>query len=133
MSDSPFAQFARKPRNDARDEEILLARYTAYMALAEPSIGDWVRFRDGVGRRIGHVWWDGAIQTSRNGSFYLGEGYVSFSGELYRSIPSSTLTLSKDRQVGSFWFFHHDRQEASNGVTFNVECRIWDCSEDAPS
>ena len=76
---------------DLHDSEILNARVTRLLYVESPKQGDFVRFADVVLRRISHVWLDengspDSIQTSDGGSFYLGDGYLSFSGSLFTSV-----------------------------------------------
>ena len=87
---------------DERDAQIVAARAETYDTLHGPRVGDFVTFADGVTRRISHVWpagWneDGVarLQTSDlpggdkpmySGSYYLGDGYISYSGGLHASL-----------------------------------------------
>jgi hypothetical protein len=113
-------------RLDARDQAIVQARAVAFAAHTKPQTGDFIEFADGITRRIAHVWFDENIQTTDGGSFYLGMGYVSYSGSLYQSIPATAVRLLQDKQInGRFWFFHHDYHTAHNGVDFVIPCRVW--------
>jgi hypothetical protein len=112
---------------DERDLQILLERKRLFNQHTTPQVGDFVKFVDGVKRRISHNWGD-AVQTSDGGSFYLGAGWMSFSGSLYTSIPIDTLTLTDRKEDGSCWFFHHDYSMANNGVYITIPCRVWNCS-----
>jgi hypothetical protein len=85
---------------DDRDKAILAARVAAFDPTEGPRVGDYVCFADGVTRRISYVWPDD-IQTSDDGSFYLGKGYMSFSGVLYTHMPTETLTLTKGTRDAS--------------------------------
>lgn len=110
---------------DERDEEILTQRINELDAVSTPRCGDFVRFADGHLERISHVWDDG-VQTSEGGSFYLGSGYVSFSGGLNPAIPMDELQLSSENHSGSCWFFHHDYFTAHNGIRAEIAFRIYD-------
>ena len=116
---------------DDRDGGILARRTALLDAVSGPRVGDYVRFADGVERRISYDWgvvgMDG-IQTSSGGSFYLGNGYVSMSGSLFGSVGVETLTLTDETRDGSVWFFHHDYHSAHNGVDATVSFRVYDCS-----
>lgn len=125
------------PKFDERDAEILKQR-NASLWTNVINVGDFVRFADGIIRRVSYIWPDisgddthhrpGSIQTSAGGSYYLGDGYVSFSGTLYNGVPFETLTLSEDRHDGDVWFFHHDYAQAHHGVHCSAKFRIWRCS-----
>jgi hypothetical protein len=85
-----------------------------------------------VTRQIFYVWPD-SVQTSDGGSFYLGDGYMSFSGSLYTSVPIETLTLIEGtRREAWAWFFHHDHRTAHNSVHVCVPVRVWMSSAKAP-
>jgi hypothetical protein len=124
---------------DERDQEIYAARVAAFDSHDGPRVGDYVDFPDGVSRLISYVWrdddgWDGgAVQTSDGGSFYLGAGYMSFSGSLYRCVPSASLTLTDETREMSAWFFRHDWRTAHNAVDVKVTTRVWKCNVKAPS
>lgn len=125
---------------DATDEAILHDRQRAYLERPNrtPANGDFVVFVDGVVRRISHAHADGYIQTSdlrdtiQSGSFYLGEGYMSFSGGLHAGVPQSSLTLSPELRIGRAWFFHHEEVKAHNGVEVELRCFVWNCNLPAP-
>lgn len=126
------------PTFDTRDAEILAARTRLLDERPGPRVGDFVVFANSVTRRISYVWpWpedDMGVQTSAvgGGSFYLGEGYVSFSGSLYRCVPASTLTRTSETRDGDVWFFHHDWAEADNGVHARLPFRVYASSANAP-
>ena len=84
-----------RPQFDERDRAILEARSNAFHQHTTPQVGDFVIFADGTERRISHNWGD-EVQTSDDGSFYLGDGYMSFAGSLYTSIPIILEKLSLD-------------------------------------
>ena len=123
---------------DGRDLAIILERRAVLDREHDFRVGDYVEFADGVTRRISHVyprdwgadWW--GVQTSDSGSWYLGNGYVSFSGSLYSSVPGRTLTLTEERRMGRIWVFHHDVWRAHNGVDADIEFRVYVCSLEAP-
>lgn len=126
-------------RVDSRDEEILQRRCAALDLREGPRVGDWIDFADGIKRRISHVWdlEDGSepdYQTSSDGhGYYLGDGYVSFSGTLYRSVPRSALTLTDERRLGHVWFFHHDWMQAHSAVYACAPFRVYRASVAAPT
>lgn len=117
---------------DDRDLEILIDRQAKLSAIKEIKQGDYVRFADGIERRVSHVWYDGGIQTSAGGSWYLGEGYMSFSGSLFPIVPAETMRRTEEKKPGSAWFFHHDYAVRDGGIPVMVNCAVWECSEPAP-
>lgn len=118
---------------DEKNQGILLLRSKMYLENPEPQVGDYVEFIDGVCRRISHAWWDGDIQSSTGGSFYLGNGYASFSGALYRSVPKNSISNSKELRPASFWFFRDDNAIAHNGIIVSALVRVWKCNLPAPT
>lgn len=117
---------------DERDQAILAERVAEIDRREGPRVGDFVRYADGVEHRVSHVWGDEAddtIQTSYGGSFYLGHGYVSFSGGLEPGVKRETLTLTGERKDGRVWFFHHDYATAHNGVDARMAFRVYETSE----
>lgn len=117
------------PTFDDRDATILAKRAALLDAIPGPRVGDWIRFEDGSLYRISHLWvWgdpDDGAQISEGGSWYLGEGYVSFSGALYPSIPLTTLTRTDETRPGSVWFFHHNVSGAGRGVYASLPFRVY--------
>lgn len=123
---------------DAKDWTIVANREGALDETDEPRIGDYIEFADGITRRVSHVYseaeWqhDAGVQTTDGGSFYLGDGYVSYSGSLYPAVRMTTLTRDFSRgRLGSVWIFHHDHHTAHNGVDTEIKFRVYRCSESA--
>ena len=127
-----------RPIADDRDRAIVAERAAALDAIEGPRVGDYVEFANGVTRRISHVWdfQDGStvtVQTSAGGSYYLGHGYVSFSGSLYRAVSAETLTRTGEERDGDVWLFHHDCAQAHNGVNLSIAFRVYRSSVEAPT
>lgn len=118
-----------RPTFDERDAAILARNMASFDAVDGPRVGDFVRHSCGTLRRFSHAW-DDAIQTAdeRGGSFYLGDGYTSFSGSLYRGVPRDSLTPTDEKRQGRVWFFHHGFAQAHSGVDAYPEFRVWACS-----
>ena len=125
---------------DQRDAETVAARMTSLNAQPGPRVGDFVRFADGIERRISHVWpempdtdgWRAGAQTSDGGSWHLGEYGCGFSGGLYPLVGLDTLTDTGETQDGCAWIFHHGHKCAGGGVDFLAAFRVFTCSEEAP-
>jgi hypothetical protein len=41
---------------------------------------------------------------------------MSFSGRLYNSVPTDTLTLTEDTRNASTWFFHHNHRKRTTAL-----------------
>jgi hypothetical protein len=117
--------------SDPQNQAILKRNMAAFDKNEGPRVGDYVRFSCGTMRRISYHWGD-SVQTSAGGSFYLGDGYISFSGCLYRSVPVETLTPTDERQDGTVWFPDRDWLRADCAVYARVPLRVFTCSEQAP-
>lgn len=123
---------------DERDAAIYRERFHALYRAPGPRVGDFVDFADGVTRRISFItppeWLPecDSVQTSDDGSFYLGHGYASFSGALYPGVPHGSLEYTTEHRRGPAWFFHHDHHRASNGVDVDLDWRVFRCSLEAP-
>jgi hypothetical protein len=116
---------------DRQDSEILAARQAALEARPGPRVGDWVEFPGSIRRRISHIWPD-SLQTSDEGSYYLGNGYVSMSGSLHPGVPPDSLTDTGHTRDGEVWFFHHDFPTAGGGVDACIPFRVYACALPAP-
>lgn len=117
------------PEFDERDAAILKTRIEALDTIEGPRTGDFVRFPCGALLRISHRW-DDAAQVSEisAGSWYLGEGHVSFSGSLYPGVPLTSLTRTPEVRDGSCWFFHHGYAGAHCGVNARAQFRVYSCN-----
>jgi hypothetical protein len=124
---------------DPQDTKILKSREKAFKAIKEPKPGDFIHFADGTLKRIAHVWTDEngkaeSIQpTAYAGdiSFYLGTGYMSYSGSLNPGIPAEKFTRTKKSLPGQCWIFHHDYAGAGRGINVKIMCPVWNCNQPA--
>lgn len=118
-----------KPQFDDKDSAILAERIASWDARKGARVGDWCRMPDGELRRFTHDWGD-ELQTNTPqfglGSFYFGDGYMSYSGALDPAVPRSQLRKTAETKPGVIWFFHHDHQRAHNGVYCEVSCRVFE-------
>lgn len=123
---------------DEIDAVIYRERFHALYREHGPRVGDYVDFADGVSRRISFItppeWAPDcdSVQTSDDGSFYLGHGCASFSGALYPGVPRASLTYTTEHRRGPAWFFHHDKARAHNDVTVDLDWRVFSCDLPAP-
>jgi hypothetical protein len=119
--------------NSPENQAILAARVDALNKVEGPRVGDFVRFANGTLRRISHHWVN-RVQTSDTpgGSYYLGDGWLSYSGSLYPSVPIESLTLTDETLDGAVWFFDRDWMRASARVLARVAFRVYTCPLDPP-
>lgn len=117
---------------DDRNQAILTARIKLLDEEEGPRVGDYVEFSNGVTRRVSYIWFGERVQTSDAGSFYLGNGYVSFSGSLHDGVPRNTLVRTEAKRLGSVWFFRNDYHQANNALNVEIEFRVYKCELEAP-
>lgn len=114
------------PTFDDKDAQIVARNVAAWNELVGPRVGDFVEMADGSMRRFTHDWGDWIqIDESSSGSFYFGFGYASYSGGLERGFNKKDLIDTGKTCSGRFWMFHHDLAYAHNGVTFEIDCRVY--------
>jgi hypothetical protein len=124
-----------RPEFDNVDAEILANRERLFNLVPGPRVGDYLRTPQGL-LRFTHDWGDSIQTTVRpthpcNGdaSFYLSDGYASFSGSLDPAIDKALLRDTEEKERGSFWFFHHNFAGADRGVSFTIACRVFEMVE----
>ena len=118
---------------DDQDWQLLTKRVETWDSRQGPRVGDFIEFADGITHRFSHdhgeEW---GIQTSPiGGSFYMGDGYLSYSGGLEPSIKHDQIEATDEQRLGAVWFFHHDYHRSSNGVNAWVPCRVFKTSADS--
>jgi hypothetical protein len=121
-----------RPQFDEHDAEILSNREAAFNRIHGPRVGDFLKMPEGF-LRFTHDWSDKIQTTVRakhpcygDASFYLSDGYASFSGSLDPAIDKASLRDTGEKMLGSFWFFHHDCVGAGRGVHFTINCPIFE-------
>jgi hypothetical protein len=130
---------------DEVNQELLELRNKQSLLRVGPAVGDWVLFNKGVARRISYIWnYDGlgnikpivdwGIQTSEPGyhGWYLGNGYIQFSGGLFLSVKGKHLRLTEEVRPAWVWFFSRDDHKANGAVYYKADFRVWDAEIDAP-
>lgn len=107
-------------------------RERAYNRIKGIRVGDWVKEKDGY-TRVTYIWRDDdktyQIQTggSKFGQFYLGDGYISYSGGLDTGFNPNKVKYEqlKGRRIGSVWFFKNDYHTADNAVVYTMKFRVF--------
>lgn len=122
-----------RPERDETDNTLFEERKRAYNDLQGIRVGDYLRMPDGKFTRATHIWRDEddipeLVQDGggRYGSFYLGEGYCSYSGGLDPGVKAAYLCPTHETEPGHVWFFHHDCWKADNGVYFTMDFRVFE-------
>jgi len=114
-------------RTVAINQLIFKRRREAYDAIPmeQPRVGDFIKHLNGKVTRVTHVWHDCLQAGGGDGSFYLGEGYISYSGGLDLPIPLKSVVLTIGKRKGWIWFFSEDHRAAHNGVDFEMDFRVF--------
>ena len=122
-----------KRTEDLRNIAILETRMKQYNAIPGARVGDWIREPDGRMTRATHDWNDDGetcetIQHggNENSSYYLGDGYLSYSGGLDSGIKKCWLRETAEKKDGCVWIFDHGFAGAGRGVGFVVEFRVFE-------
>ena len=108
------------------NKQILRKRMFDFDGKEGPRVGDYLIRLDGSITRLTYDWGD-AIQTGGHqyGQYYLGEGYLSYSGGLDKAVPKANMVLESGTKPGKVWFFDKDVHRAHNAVEFEVPMRIY--------
>jgi len=115
-----------KDPRDPLNLRILEERMQAYNTIIGPRVGDFVILPDGKYDRFTYVWPDGIQTGGANGSFYLGQSFMSYSGGLDPAMNFSDIRqVNGESRMGSVWFFHHNHYCAHNAVEYKVPFRVF--------
>lgn len=91
-----------------------------------PQVGDFVIFPCGTRTRIAYEWGPDIVQLDdrAGGSYYLGDGYASWSGAGGPTIKTAELEHT-GTEDGNFWFFSHEYATAGGGVYVQAPCNVY--------
>ena len=111
---------------DAENGRILAARQSYLDGREGIGLGDFVIDGDKV-FRVAHHWGDSIQLTDGvfGASYYLGDGFVEFSGGLEPSIPVARFMPTDQKRLGSVWFFSQDSVQAHNGYCTKANFKVW--------
>jgi hypothetical protein len=112
------------------NEQILQRRMEAFNRRAGARVGDFLRLPQPDPRcpeftRFTHDWGDSIQTGGMDGSFYLGHGFLSYSGGLDPGIAHTDLLPTTETKPGHVWFFDGDISGAGRGVSFSVLLRVF--------
>lgn len=113
------------------NEEILQNRTETYNNRPGARVGDFLKLPTGKFTRFTYSW-DDHIQTGgMGGSYYLGNGYLSYSGGLDPGVKKSDIVETDEKKDGLVWIFDKDEHRAHNAVHFKIEQRVFALKENA--
>lgn len=108
-----------------RDIQMFEERIAAFNKVSGPRVGDYLQLWDGSYTRFTHAWDDGIQTGGGGGSYYIGNGYLSYSGGLDPSVRYSLIQPTEETKTGTVWAFHNDHRKAHNGVYYQLEFRVF--------
>lgn len=121
------------PRESELTNNLIRISQKSFDARPGPRVGDFIRLPDlhanlGKFTRMTYDWGDGHIQTggSAGGSYYLGSGYLSYSGALDHGVRVDDLVDTGETKSGSVWLFRDGIAAAHCGVHFDLPMRVFE-------
>lgn len=105
--------------------ELLAERVAAFDKREGPRVGDYLSLPHGIMTRFTHDWEDSLQIGGGSGSYYLGNGYLSYSGGLDPSIEKKYMVLTDKKEDGMVWFFHEGSSGGGRGVHFYIPFRVF--------
>ena len=115
------------------NDKLFLELEKGYNLIQTIRIGDFVLEPGGKCTRVTQVWEykNGKPESVQvggtyGGSFYLGAGYMSYSGGLDPSISVKKLHLTDKTMCGVIWFFNQDRLGEGRGVYYEMDFRVYE-------
>ena len=95
-------------------------------------VGDYITDDKGNYTRVTYIWRNEKdvplrIQTGGNsGSYYLGKGYISYSGSLDSGYePQEISKLPVGKKKGDFWTFKNNLSGADRGISASSDFRVF--------
>ncbi len=105
--------------------ELLKQKIVEYDKRTGPRVGDYLELPYGMKTRFTHAWDEGIQIGGGSSSFYLGKGYISYSGGLDPSIEYKYLQDTGTKEDGMVWFFNKDWSGGGRGVNFYMPFRVF--------
>ncbi len=126
------------PRESEWTNDLIRISQKSFDARPGPRVGDFIRLPDlheklGKFTRMTYDWGNGHMQTggSAGGSYYLGSGYLSYSGVLDHGVRVDDLVDTGETKPGSVWLFRDGRAAAHCGVHFDLPMRVFELKHGA--
>lgn len=119
-------------QDDKKNLEILQCSLADYNG-PKARVGQWLKLPNGKYTRFTYDWGE-QIQTGGGPGpgFYLGDGYMSYSGGLNPGIEHQYLELTDETLPGGVWFFSRGWAGAACGVNYTIMLPVWKVKDGAP-
>ena len=116
-----------KRRDDPKNKAIVKKRMARHDRRKGIRMGDYVILKNPKSMsRVTHDWGD-SVQTGgdKDGSFYLGDSGISYSGSLDPSISKKKFKKTNMKKKGLIWIFDKDFAGAGRGVEYYATFRVF--------
>lgn len=132
MTDINYSHIDYPHKNDPQNDIIAQKRLIEYNNIEGVRVGDYIIREDGKKTRATYDWGESIQDGGGQTSFYIGEGYISYSGSLNPRIEKSKLKDTGKTEEGLVWIFIHDFWGASRAVHYKMDFRVFE-EMDAPA
>lgn len=134
-----YEEFIKEQQAKHREEQrknlhIFIERRKKFNSREGARVGDYLLKPDGKYTRFTYFWeCDGQMQTggSSGNAYYLGNGYLDYSGSLNSGLNINCLEQTKELKAGQVWFFKDNRAGAGRGINFSMNFRVFRIREGA--
>lgn len=132
METAPWIANLRRKRKE--NMALFKKLEASYNKIKGVRVGDYVIGKNGKITRITYIWrWDGEPQQwqagGNGGSYYLGNGYVSYSGSLSHGFDEGTKFKNTGRKkIGNVWIWDKGFAGAGRGIDFPMKFRVFKAS-----
>jgi hypothetical protein len=115
-----------------KNSDLLRRKAKVFNKIKSVRVGDYLEYSPGAFTRFTHKW-DDSIQTggSSGSSYFLGDGYLSYSGSLDDGVKITDVILTKKKKKGSVWFFSEDLSGGGRGVHYIMNFRVYKLKKNA--
>jgi len=117
----------RIKRIQKENKELFNKLKREYNKIKGVRVGDYVKEKNGNYTRVTYIWPDGQVQTGghKYGQFFLGKGYISYSGSLDHGYNIKDLKLTKEKRSGMVWIWREGMPGANRGVEYMMKFRVF--------
>ncbi len=111
--------------------EILSKRVALLNEVEGPRVGDYLKLPNNTYTRFTESWGHHIQTGGGSNSYYLGNGYCSYSGSLDSGVKLTDIRLTQEVKDGEIWFFERDWHKADNAVYYSIPFRVYELIEGA--
>ena len=96
-----------------------------YEQRSGPRVGDFLQVMPDRYTRLTHVWGAVLYTGSLVDSYYLGKGYITYSGSCGRGYEKKQVMPTTQTMEGRIWTFSNHWQGAGRGIHLTVPLRVF--------